>query len=189
MSETRKRIIETTAELMQEQGYCATGLKDIIRESGTPKGSLYHYFPGGKEEITVAAIEASGAIFAEALQHCIDTEGSVAKGFARFIRDFSLSFEASAFVKGCPIATVTLETASNSEILQQTAQEIFHNWCQIIIDHLLSTGWDEIEARNMAIFIMSSFNGALTLSRAAKRIEPLEIVATQIEKLLAQKGE
>lgn len=188
MSDTRKRIIETTATLMQEQGYCATGLKDIIRESGTPKGSLYHYFPSGKEEIAAAAIEASGASFAESLQHCIDAEGNVAKGFARFIRDFAHSFEESDFTKGCPIATVTLETASNSDILQQTVQEIFHNWCQIIIDHLLSTGWDEIGARNMAIFIMSSLNGALTLSRAAQRIEPLEIVATQIEQLLAQKG-
>lgn len=188
MSDARKRIVETTAELMQGQGYCATGLKDIIRKSGTPKGSLYHYFPGGKEEIAATAIQESGSSFGEAIQDCIDTEGSVAKGFARFIREYALLFEESDFTKGCPIATVTLETASNSEILQQTLQEIFHDWCQIIIDHLLGIGWDETEARNMAIFIMSSLNGALTLSRAAQRIEPMEIVANQIEELLSQKG-
>ena len=188
MSEAKKRIIETTADLMQRNGYCATGLKDIIRESGTPRGSLYHYFPGGKEDITAAALQASGNQFGEALQRCIDLEGSVVKGLVRFIREYALSFEASGFEKGCPVATVALETASNSPVLQATLQDIFHNWCQILINHLVSTGWGEAEARNMAIFIMSSFNGALTMSRAAQRIEPMEIVASQIEQLLAQKG-
>ena len=188
MSDAKKRIVETTADLMQRNGYCATGLKDIIRESGTPKGSLYHYFPGGKEEIARAALQSSAQSFGEALQTCIDIEGSVAKGFARFIREYARSFEASGFEKGCPVTTVALETASNSEQLQQMLQAIFHNWCQILIDHLVSTGWDETEARNMAIFVMSSFNGALSMSRAAQRIEPMEIVANQIEELLAQKG-
>ena len=186
MSDTRERIIQTTADLLQRQGYCATGLNQIIRESQSPKGSLYHYFPGGKEELAAAAIRESGEKFAGLLQEAIDEAGSVARGIPRFIRIYAGLFAESQFEKGCPIATVTLETAAQNEALQTATREIFQSWCQTIIDHLVTEGWQKTKARQMAIFIMSSFNGALTMSRAGQTIEPLEIAATQIEHLLNQ---
>ena len=45
----KNRILITAARLFQQQGYHATGLNQIVVESGTPKGSLYYYYPGGKE--------------------------------------------------------------------------------------------------------------------------------------------
>lgn len=57
---SRERLIQTTAQLLQEKGYYGTGLKDILKLSGTPSGSLYHYFPDGKEELTAAAIRSAG---------------------------------------------------------------------------------------------------------------------------------
>lgn len=183
MTKSRERIIETTANLLQRQGYSATGLNQIIKESGTPKGSLYHYFPGGKEELAEAAIRESGGEFVELLQTAIEETGSVAQGIPQFIRHYARSFEESQFEKGCPISTVTLETTSLSPKLQEATRDIFHSWCVTIIDHLVSEGWDEKRAREMAIFIMSAFNGALTMSRAAQRTEPLEIAANQFEAL------
>ncbi len=184
MSETRERILETAAQLLQRQGYCATGLNQVIQESGAPKGSLYHYFPGGKEELAEVAILESGQEFAELLQSAIETAGGAVSGIPQFIRNYARQFEASHYEKGCPIATVTLETASHSEVLQQATQSVFHSWCVLIIDHLLREGWEEQQARETAIFIMSALNGALTMSRAAQRIEPLEITANQLERLL-----
>lgn len=184
MTEAREHIIETTANLLQRQGYCATGLNQIIKESGTPKGSLYHYFPGGKEQLAEVAIRESGGEFADQLQTAIEETGSVTKGIPHFIRQYARNFEESQFEKGCPIATVTLEITTLSPTLQETTRDIFQSWCEIIIDNLVNDGWDEQRAREMAIFIMSSFNGALTMSRAAQRIEPLEITANQLETLL-----
>ncbi len=82
-----------------------------------------------------------------------------------------------------PTCLTTHETASHSDVLQQATQSVFHNWCVLIIDHLIRDGWEEQQARETAIFIMSAFNGALTMSRAAHRIEPLEITANQLERL------
>ena len=54
---SRKKILETAASLFKTQGYHATGLSQIIKESGSPKGSIYHYFPGGKEELAIESVK------------------------------------------------------------------------------------------------------------------------------------
>lgn len=189
MVTVREQILETTASLMQRQGYCATGLNQIIKESGAPKGSLYHYFPGGKEELAVKAIQTSANLLAEQLQEAIDEMGTVAKGIPHFIRKYATYFEESGYEKGCPITTVTLETANTSEALQIASRDLYHSWCQVIIEHLMTEEWQEDEAREMAIFMMSSFSGALVMGRAAQRIEPLEIIAKQFERILSTQGE
>ncbi len=56
MSTTRQQIIEKTSELFERQGYHATGLNQIVSESETPRGSLYYYFPEGKEELAAEAV-------------------------------------------------------------------------------------------------------------------------------------
>ena len=57
MSDSKQRMLAKAAELFQKQGYSGTGLKQIIEESGTPRGSLYFHFPGGKEELAVEALQ------------------------------------------------------------------------------------------------------------------------------------
>jgi TetR/AcrR family transcriptional repressor of lmrAB and yxaGH operons len=57
---TREKILTTAAFLFQKKGYHATGLNEIIKESGTPKGSLYYHFPNGKEELVAATIKLMG---------------------------------------------------------------------------------------------------------------------------------
>ena len=83
---------------------------------------------------------------------------------------------------------MALETAAQSDLLQAVTRDIFQGWCETIISHLVTEGWPAAEARQMAIFMMSALNGALVMSRAARRTEPLDIVADQVEQLLSQKG-
>ena len=68
MNSTRDQFIETTCRLLEIQGYHATGLNQIIQESGAPKGSLYYHFPGGKEELAEEAIQRTGRKFAQIIQ-------------------------------------------------------------------------------------------------------------------------
>ena len=62
--ETRRRLVETTAQLLQRQGLNGTGVLEVLRESGAPRGSLYFHFPGGKEQLTVEAIDYSRSVIA-----------------------------------------------------------------------------------------------------------------------------
>ena len=68
----RARLLDTMARLMQRQGFAATGLQQILRESGAPKGSLYHHFPGGKEQLAAEAVTLSGRRVAQAIDAMLD---------------------------------------------------------------------------------------------------------------------
>src|SRR5437867_12315923 len=62
---TKERIVERSAELFRRQGFASTGVKQIVAEASAPFGSLYHFFPGGKEQLGEEVIRSSGAAYAQ----------------------------------------------------------------------------------------------------------------------------
>ena len=60
---TRERILDSSGELFRRQGYAGTGIKAILTASDAPYGSLYHFFPGGKEELGAAALRQGGLTY------------------------------------------------------------------------------------------------------------------------------
>ena len=76
---TRERIVDASAILLRRQGYAATGVKQIVAEAEAPFSSLYHFFPGGKDELTAAAIRSSGrTYFGLALSVVVPTNSMIA---------------------------------------------------------------------------------------------------------------
>jgi AcrR family transcriptional regulator len=65
MRSTRDRIVTATAELFRRQGYNGTGLKQVTQAAGAPVGSVYHFFPGGKDELAETVILTSGRVYQE----------------------------------------------------------------------------------------------------------------------------
>src|SRR5579859_5271927 len=111
-TDARTRAIQTAGRLFQEQGYGATGLTQLIGESGTPKGSFYFHFPAGKEELAWEAIRGSGAAVAAGLRDlaCRSADApTLIREYGAFQRR---ALEESGYRQGCPIATVTLEMAA-----------------------------------------------------------------------------
>ena len=84
MITTREKFVETTSRLMEIQGYHATGLNQIIKESGAPKGSLYYHFPGGKEELASEAVHQAGVNLVQLIQENLREDVP----FADAVRDF-----------------------------------------------------------------------------------------------------
>ena len=102
MSTKRDEIITTTCRLLELQGYRATGLNEIIRESGAPKGSLYHYFPEGKDELTVEAIAHSAAAIVGNITRVMDEHADAVTAVTTFIRQLACCVVASGFRPGGP---------------------------------------------------------------------------------------
>src|SRR6201997_5624484 len=72
MPDTRERIIQASADLLRRQGYAATGVKQIVAAAQAPFGSVYHFFPGGKEQLGAEAILVSGKLYEELIPAVFD---------------------------------------------------------------------------------------------------------------------
>ena len=172
--ESRRRAIETASQLFRRQGYAATGLTQVIEESGTPKGSFYFNFRGGKEELGVEALRLGGT----QLHAAIEQLAAAAPDAASFVRTLAeglaAGLECSEFQLGCPIATVALEVASTNEPLRLATAEVFQSWLDGWATYLERRGGiDPERARVLAMELLGAMEGAFVLSRALKSPEPM----------------
>ena len=119
--DTRARIVAASAELFRHHGYAGTGMKAIVEASAAPYGSIYHHFPGGKEELGVAALEAGGVTYRE-LVELIFAEGvDVVDATRAFCEGAAAVLEMTDYADACPIATMALEVSSSSEPMRIAA--------------------------------------------------------------------
>jgi len=184
MSSTRDQIIEKTCELLEAQGYHATGLNQILAESGAPKGSLYYYFPEGKEELTAEAINRTGRQVAERIKYGLAAIDDPIEAIQSFIGMIAYHVEASGFRSGGPLMIVAMETAISSERLNEACREAYHLLQRAFQEKLQSNGYAEEQAAQLAIFVVSAIEGGIILSRTRHSGDPLRTVATMLGRLL-----
>ena len=179
---TKDRLLEASGELFRRKGYTGTGLKQILEEARAPFGSLYHHFPGGKEELGAETVRRSGRLYALVMADAMDTEGDIAQrietAFARAAEDM----EASGWADACPIATVALETSSESEPLREACAEVFEEWFAGLAAVLAAEGVPE--PRRHAIELVCAIEGAFVLCRALRDPEPLLVAGRAVAALV-----
>lgn len=138
---TRDRFIASTLELFRRQGYNGTSLSQVTAATGAPTGSLYHHFKGGKEELTVAVMEAAGAAYGELLVAIWDAESDPVSAVSAFFEGAAAVLEESDFIDPCPIGTVAREVASTNDVLRQAALAAFEEWIAAVRVRLLRPEW------------------------------------------------
>ena len=183
---SRKKLVEATALLLRKQGFHATGLSEIVEASGAPRGSLYFYFPGGKEELACAALEESGAMWRALLDGVITAAPDLGEAVERVCGVLAEALAASKWESGCPLATVALEASAHSEKVRQTCASHYVAWEDIIGDKLHALGIAHGEARRIATFGLAAIEGALLLAKVKRDPEPLLTTGAMLRDLLAQ---
>lgn len=184
MTTTRDHIIETTCTLLEAQGYHATGLNQIIAESGSPKGSLYYYFPEGKEELTEAAIARSGRIVERNIRSGLSRANDPAEAIASFVHTIAQGVETSQFSVGGPITTVALETVNSSERLNLACREAYGWILAAFNEKLIEGGFSSERAASLATLIVSSIEGGIILSRTNHSGDALRRIAEELRNFL-----
>lgn len=184
MLSTRDQIIATTCDLLELQGYHATGLNQIIKESGSPKGSLYYHFPGGKEELAVEAVSHVGRIVLQRIRENLALIDDAAEAIRAFIRNIALNVELSGFRAGGPITTIAMETAATSPALRQECQRIYGEWQAVFAEKLQRGGLEEQRSERIAALIIAAIEGGVILCRTSQSRLPLEHVSEEIYQLV-----
>jgi len=189
VSTTRERILTTSAELFRRQGYAATGMKQIVSAAQAPFGSVYHFFPGGKEELGAEAIRLSGALYEQLVPAVFDQAPDPVSGVRMFFAGAAAHLAETDYADACPIATIALEVSSTSEPMRAACAEVFESWIEAGASRLRAGGLSAAQARELTIAMLCALEGAFVLARAMRTTEPLELAgeltARAVEQALA----
>lgn len=182
--DSRARFVETAAALLRRQGYSATGLSQIVEQSGAPKGSLYFHFPGGKEELARAALERAGQEMERKLAALVAAAPGPAAAIRAVTAGLADELEASRFHDGCPMATVALEAATQAPALRAVCSASYARWQALVEGYLASAGLPAARARALGNLVLAAIEGALLLSRAHADTTPLRAAGEELAALI-----
>lgn len=184
-AKNRQRIIDAAVKLFRQRGYAATGLNDLVEASGSPKGSLYHYFPEGKPSIAVAAVEEAGCRVIETIEGIAARTCSTAELLVEHATMLAVWMEKSGFRDGCPMTTVLLELAPVDRAVTEAGRQAFAARLRILQACLIADGYEAQEAEAMALVCTTALQGSLVMARVECSRAPIERTAAQLARLLS----
>jgi len=162
----KARIEAAAAELLARRGYEGMGMKSLSDTSQAVYGSIYHHFPGGKEEIAVRAVHLAGEQISPLLEAVFapdaDTKGALEAMFA-FMAD---RLAAGEWTLGCPVGTPALDGGATSEKVLQACSEVLAGWERIIAAHLRAKGHTGARSDALAATVLATYEGATVMARA-----------------------
>jgi AcrR family transcriptional regulator len=186
MASTRDRIIVATNELFRRQGYNGTSLSQISEAAEATIGSIYHFFPGGKEALAVAVIETTGAVYRELFESIAAQAEDPVTAYVDFFAGAAEVLEESDFVDPCPIGGIAREVANTSDALRQAAARAFGSWIDAARNHLSGAGIPDEAAGELAAVFVATVEGMSVLSRTQRSTAPLDAAGRHLAALVEQ---
>jgi TetR/AcrR family transcriptional repressor of lmrAB and yxaGH operons len=174
---SRERIIHAASNLFESNGYHGTGLNEIVRKAKAPKGSIYYYFPGGKEQIAMETILLAGRSFAEKIRLGLMQKQNASKGIRTFVNTLSLLLIASGYRSGGPLTLIASESATTNKRLNGACREAYALMRKAFKEMLSAYGIPSANASKLSVFITAAIEGGVILSRTYHSSKPLRTMA------------
>jgi AcrR family transcriptional regulator len=173
-------MVVSAAVLMRERGARGTSLDAVLAHSGAPRGSIYHHFPGGREELLREATAYAGEYVARKLERHDD--GDPLAPLQALFDEYRRNLLDTDFRAGCPVVAVAIESSLDGPDLAQSAMAAFDRWRQTIAKSLERAGVSHARADELAVHAVAAFEGAIILSRAYRDLEPLDRVCEEVRR-------
>ena len=175
----RERMIRSAIARFAERGVQGSSFADVIAHSGAPRGSIYHHFPGGKDELVRAVLDTMTAVGPRALA---PLQGRDAAGVIDgFLDGWQQILETSDYAAGCSVLGVTVTAEDDS--IRASAGGVFDTWAHELARLLRAGGVADASARPLAWTLISAAEGAVAVCRARRSMEPLDSVRAQLKAL------
>jgi len=184
---TKESLLTTAAKLFQQKGYSATGLNEIVTESGTPKGSLYHYFPQGKLQLAIEAVNFAGININDNVAHLLSLESDPASAFQKVIDDIVMRFRDGSDFMGVSLSMISLEAPSEAESLRAVCETVFNSREELYAGKLASSGYSPLEAKRLGSLMQILIEGAIVATRTRNDPSALREVSQSVSELLGKK--
>lgn len=185
MASPRERMVVSAALLIRERGAHATAISDVLEHSGAPRGSAYHYFPGGRTQLLCEAVDYAG----DHVANIITQAGPSEQLLGTLIDKYRQQLLGSDFRAGCPIAAVSVEAGEQAERermapVVERAAAVFDRWSDLLAQRFIADGVSAERAGELAVLAVSAVEGALLLARVRHDLTPLDLVRRQLRDLL-----
>src|SRR5437660_7352059 len=95
-SNTRAKMVAGAADLMSRRGVNATSMRDVVRHTATPRGSISHHFPDGKRQLIAEAVVFAGQQVSVPLEKAVNQLGAIA-GLKAFVASWRRQLESTRF--------------------------------------------------------------------------------------------
>jgi AcrR family transcriptional regulator len=185
MRSPRERMVISAALLIRERGAHATAISDVLEHSGAPRGSAYHYFPGGRTQLLCEAVDYAGehvgAIISEA-EGGLELLDTLIDKYRRQLLD-------SDYRAGCPIVAVSVEAGEEQDrermapVIERAAA-VFDRWTELIVQRFVADGIPPDQAGELAVLATAAIEGAIVLARVRRDLAPLDLVHRQLRNSL-----
>ncbi len=189
MRSPRERMVVSAALLIRERGAHATAISDVLEHSGAPRGSAYHYFPGGRTQLLCEAVDYAGEHVAAIIT---GAQGSL-ELLDTLIDTYRQQLLGTDFRAGCPIVAVSVEAGNErggardrdrmAPVIERAAA-IFDRWSDLIAQRFIADGIPRDRADELAVLATTALEGAIVLARVRRDLTPLDVVHRQLRELL-----
>lgn len=185
MTSPRERMVVSAALLIRERGAHPTAIADVLAHSGAPRGSAYHYFPGGRTQLLCEAVDYAAEFMADRLagaSSSLEVLDGLFDGYRK-------QLQRSDFRAGCPVVAVAVESGDPAKAdppnpVIDRAAAAFSRWQDVIEQRLVADGVAAESAAALAMLVLTSFEGAIVVARASRNVEPLDLVQAQLRSLI-----
>ena len=180
-SDVRERMIRSAEVLFGERGFAATGLRDVVAHSSTPRGSIYHHIPGGKAELAHAVLERAGEAATAAFT---GDDGDPVAMLHACLEGWRRALAETDYRAGSAILAIALEPDEQTGA-RDAAAAAFTRWADAFAATLQASGVRRKKSARLATLAVASIEGAVVMSRARGDTQPLDAVERELEAAIA----
>lgn len=186
---TRERLIAEATRLLARSGYRDLGVNELLESADATAGSLYHHFPGGKQELAAHAIREAGDAARAGLDALL-AQGSPGDAIRAFFGASGAGLETSAWQLGCPVGTPAADGAATNPEIAAAVSHSLDSWVEALGDALRARGVADAPAREFGSWAVASYEGALLIARTRRDTAVLHAAASrlaaEVERLLSE---
>jgi TetR/AcrR family transcriptional regulator, lmrAB and yxaGH operons repressor len=179
-ADTRARILAAALRLFRKRGYHGAGLNDILEMAQAPKGSLYHHFPGGKEEIGVAVV---GEITRGILGLFDTSRARSAAGVVTQAGEHIAQTIERTNHEICTLFTAFLAERSTSPNLGQAVANAYDEMTKTLQVRLQAQGMSARVAKDRATAVLMLLEGGAMIAQAQQSVAPFRLAVKQASSL------
>ncbi|MBQ7889813.1 MAG: TetR/AcrR family transcriptional regulator [Erysipelotrichaceae bacterium] len=180
----RELIMDEAFKLFFEKGYYGLGLQELLKRCGIPKGSFYHYFPDGKNQLLCEVVERTYELMKEGIVERILVKDNAVDSFVNMVDYHASTIEGRKYLASLMMTMVSIESLHLNEKAHQVCQNVYHKWQNLYFDKLVEYGYDQKEARQKAQALFALIHGSLISSFIKQSNEDLLLIREEIKNIL-----